>query len=82
MIYTRVGDDVLKNYYNKLPEKQRAIFNGATFTSVCKFEGSILKQTHSKAMVSANKKAILHKIDVISLIRNGDIINKQVYLKK
>jgi len=82
MIFTRIGDDVLKNYYNKLPENQRAIFNSATFTSVCKFEGNIIKQTHSKALVSANKKAILHKMNISSLIKNGNIINKQVYLKK
>jgi hypothetical protein len=82
MVFTRLGDDLLKNHYDKLPEKQKVVFNGATFTSVYKFEGEILKQTHSKALVSANKKAILHKTDVIYLIRNGKIINKKVYLKK
>lgn len=82
MIFTRLGDDLLKTHYDKLPEKQKSIFKGATFTSVCKFEGEIIKQTHPKTLVSANKKAILHKTDVISLIRNGKIINKKVYLKK
>jgi len=82
MVFTRLGDNLLKTHYDKLPEKQKAIFNGATFTSVCKFEGIIVKQTHPKTLVSANKKAILHKTDVISLIRNGKLINKKVYLKK
>lgn len=82
MIFTRLGDNLLKTHYDRLPEKQKAVFNGAKFTSVCKFEGSVIKQTHPKTLVSANKKAILHKTDVISLIRNGKIINKKVYLKK
>ena len=30
MVFTRLGDDLLKNNYEKLPEKQKAIFNGAT----------------------------------------------------
>lgn len=82
MVFTRLGDDLLKSHYDKLPEKQKAIFNGATYTGVYKFEGEIVKQTHSKALVSANKKAILHRTDVIHLIRNGKIINKKVYLRK
>ena len=80
-VFTRTGDDLLKTYYDKLPDKQKAIFNGATFTSVCRFEGEIIKQTHPNTLVSANKKAILHKTDVISVIRNGKILNKKVYLK-
>jgi len=82
MVFTRTGDDLLKSYYEKLPEKQKAIFNGATFTSVCKFENQIKSQTNTNTLVSANKKAILHKTDIISLIRNGKLINKKVYLQK
>lgn len=80
-VFSRTGDDVLKKLYDKMSESQRGIFVGAQYTGLYRFEEEVESVNEEKAIVSVNKKAVLHKLELVLLARKGSAINKQIYLK-
>jgi len=80
-IFSRKGDDVLKQLYNKMSESQQRIFIGADYTSLYRFENEIIKISEPNAKLSANKKAVLHQLNLLILTQRGEAINKIIHLK-
>ena len=80
-VFTRVGDDVLKKAYDKMSESKRNVFVGAQYTSLYRFEDDVESVDQEKAIVSVNKKAVLHKLELVLLAKKGSAINKHIYLK-
>jgi hypothetical protein len=69
-----------KTSYNKLKEKDRAVFKSATYTSIYRFDQPIIKQSNPLATVSKTQKAILLKCSILSLINNSVNISNQIQL--
>jgi len=80
-IFSRKGDDVLKQLYNKMTDSQQRIFIGADYTALYRFENEIKEVSEPNAKISANKKAVLHQLKLLILTQRGEAINKIINLK-
>lgn len=80
-IFHRKSNNLLKHKYLQMSDAQRIIFSGADYTSIYRFETEIESVDRDKGQVSANKKALLHKIKIISITRNGFVLNKRIHLQ-
>lgn len=80
-VFHRNGDDLLKDRYDKMPETQRIIFYGASYTCLYRFEEEIdsLKSVYGK--LSKNKLTAFSKLDVLKLTENGQYLNHEIKLK-
>jgi len=79
--FIRTGDDVLKKTYDKMSESKKGVFVGARYTGLYRFEEEVQSVSEEKAIVSVNKKAVLHKLELVLLAKKGSAINKHIYLK-
>lgn len=79
--FVRTGDDVLKKTYDKMSESKKGVFEGARYTGLYRFEEEVVSVDEEKAIVSVNKKAVLHKLELVLLAKNGSAINKHIFLK-
>lgn len=79
--FVRTGDDVLKKTYDKMSDSKKGVFEGARYTGLYRFEEEVVSVDQEKAIVSVNKKAVLHKLELVLLAKNGKAINKHIYLK-
>lgn len=80
-IFHRKSNNLLKHKYLQMTDAQRIIFSGADYTSIYRFETEIKSVDRDKGQISANKKALLHKIKIISVTRNGYVLNKRIHLQ-
>jgi hypothetical protein len=80
-IFNRKSNNLLKHQYLQMTDAQRIIFSGADYTSIYRFESEIKSVDRDKGQISANKKALLHKIKIISVTRNGYVLNKRIHLQ-
>ncbi|GAA4198375.1 hypothetical protein GCM10022289_06990 [Pedobacter jeongneungensis] len=68
--YQAIG--TAKTEFNKLKAKDKAVFNGATYTSIYRFESPVTSSTNPASNVSKSKKAVMLKSSIMDLI-NGKI---------
>jgi hypothetical protein len=80
-IFERKGDDLLKKAYEKMKDSQRMIFNNAVYTSVYRFKTEVNEINNSNVKLSPSKRAVMHKLDMLKLIYNQELINKTIKLK-
>lgn len=57
-----------KKEFDKLNPENQQSFGQAYYTSIYRFENSILKQTNSRGKVSSNKQAVMIKVPIPMLI--------------
>lgn len=63
--------------YRKLKQADKAIFENAMYTSIYRFDHTVIKQSNDKAKIAASKKAVMLQCEVVDLIEGRiDISNK------
>ncbi|HWK98374.1 MAG TPA: hypothetical protein VNQ55_00440 [Parapedobacter sp.] len=69
-----------KSEYQKLKQVDKAIFEGATYTNIYRFEHSVIKQSNSKAKVAASRRAVMLQCGVLDLIEGKINISNNIQL--
>ena len=75
-------DSNIKKSFYKLKGEDRKIFNDASYTSIYRFKNSVKSVSNTSAKVSPNKKAVLLKIDAMSLILGEKSVANTIQLSK
>lgn len=71
-----------KTEYNKLKSKDKAVFNGAMYTSIYRFESPVTSTSNSASNLSKSKKAVMLKASVMDLINGKINVSNQIQLSK
>ncbi|TCD08527.1 hypothetical protein EZ449_11830 [Pedobacter frigidisoli] len=71
-----------KTEFNKLKSKDKAVFNGATYTSVYRFESPVTSTTNPASNLSKSKKAVMFKSSIMDLINGKINVSNQIQLSK
>lgn len=78
--YQAVG--TAKTAFNKLKAKDKAVFNGATYTSIYRFESAVTSSTNPASNVSKSKKAVMLKSSIMDLINGKINVSNSIQLSK
>lgn len=78
--YQAIGS--AKTEFNKLKAKDKAIFNGATYTSIYRFETVVTSSTNPASNVSKSKKAVMLKSSIMDLINGKINVSNSIQLSK
>ncbi|MBT2564512.1 hypothetical protein J7E50_06385 [Pedobacter sp. ISL-68] len=78
--YQAIGS--AKAEFNKLKAKDKAVFNGATYTSIYRFESVVTSSTNPASNVSKSKKAVMLKSSVMDLINGKINVSNSIQLSK
>jgi len=78
--YQAVG--TAKTEFNKLKAKDKAVFNGATYTSIYRFESVVTSSTNPASNVSKSKKAVMLKSSIMDLINGKINVSNTIQLSK
>lgn len=71
-----------KTEYNKLKSQDKAVFNGASYTSIYRFESPVTSTTNPASNVSKSKKAVMLKSNITDLINGKINVSNQIQLSK
>ncbi|WP_426328309.1 hypothetical protein [Pedobacter sp. R-06] len=71
-----------KTEFNKLKAKDKAVFNGATYTSIYRFESAVTSSTNPASNVSKSKKAVMLKSSIMDLINGKINVSNSIQLSK
>ncbi len=71
----------LKTEFNKLPGKDKPIFNTATFVSIQRFSKDIASNQNQTVKVSASGKAAMQQVKAMDLINGRANLNNSIQLK-
>ncbi|TCD29263.1 hypothetical protein EZ456_03620 [Pedobacter psychrodurus] len=71
-----------KTEFNKLKAKDKAVFNGATYTSIYRFESVVTSSTNPASNVSKSKKAVMLKSSIMDLINGKINVSNSIQLSK
>jgi len=78
--YQPVG--TAKTEYNKLKSKDKAVFNGATYTSVYRFDSPVTNTSNPASNISKSGKAVMLKSSILDLINGKINVSNQIQLSK
>ncbi|WP_316827659.1 hypothetical protein [Pedobacter miscanthi] len=78
--YQPVG--TAKTEFNKLKAKDKAVFNGATYTSIYRFESLVTSSINPASNVSKSKKAVMLKSSIMDLINGKINVSNTIQLSK
>jgi len=78
--YQAIGS--AKTEFNKLKAKDKAVFNGATYTSIYRFESAVTSSTNPASNVSKSKKAVMLKSSIMDLINGKINVSNSIQLSK
>ncbi len=71
----------LKTEFNKLPGKDKTIFNTATFVSIQRFSKNIASNQNQTVKVSASGKAAMQQVKALDFINGKANLNNAIQLK-
>lgn len=71
-----------KSEFNKLKNQDKAVFNGAMYTSIYRFESPVTNVTNPASNLSKSKKAVMLKSNIINLINGKVNVSNQIQLLK
>ena len=71
-----------KTEFNKLKSKDKAVFNGATYTSIYRFESVVSGTSNPASNISKSKKAVMLKSNIMDLINGKINVSNQIQLSK
>lgn len=72
----------LKRQYNKLKTENKKVFDDASYTIIYRFDKEVLSQTNAAAKLSKSRKAIMHRMDAMSLINGQANVANTIQLNK
>lgn len=73
-------DDKIKKTFYRLKGEDRQIFKEASYTSIYRFKNEVKAVSNTNARVSPNKKAVLLKVDAMSLILGEKSVSNKIQL--
>ncbi|WP_316832155.1 hypothetical protein [Pedobacter aquatilis] len=71
-----------KTEFNKLKSQDKAVFNGATYTSIYRFESLVTNTSNLASNISKSKKAVMLKSSIMDLINGKINVSNQIQLSK
>jgi len=71
-----------KAEFNKLKSKDKAVFNGATYTSIYRFESTVISTGNPSSNISKSKKAVMLRSSIMDLINGKTNVSNQIQLSK
>ncbi|RZL39360.1 MAG: hypothetical protein EOO96_00840 [Pedobacter sp.] len=71
-----------KTEFNKLKSKDKAVFTGATYTGIYRFESPVTSTSNPASNISKSKKAVMLKSSIIDLINGKINVSNQIQLSK
>ncbi|MEH3114683.1 hypothetical protein [Pedobacter terrae] len=71
-----------KTEFNKLKAKDKAVFNGATYTSIYRFESVVTSSSNPASNISKSKKAVMLKSSITDLINGKVNVSNNIQLSK
>ncbi|MGQ7854917.1 hypothetical protein ACUN24_11825 [Pedobacter sp. WC2501] len=78
--YQAIG--TAKTEFSKLKAKDKAVFNGATYTSIYRFESPVTSSANPSSNVSKSKKAVMLKSSIMDLINGKINVSNTIQLSK
>jgi len=75
-------DNAVKKSFYSLKGEDRKVFEGASYTSIYRFKNPVKSISNSNAKVSPNKKAVLLRLDAMSLILGEKSMANTIQLSK
>lgn len=78
--YQAIG--TAKTEFGKLKPKDKAVFNGATYTSIYRFESAVTSSSNPASNVSKSKKAVMLKSNISDLINGKINVSNSIQLAK
>ncbi len=81
-VFYRLNKYSLRQDYNKMSNADKEIFATANYTSIYKFENQIATVSNAGANISASKKAIMLKQNVLDVIMEKKSIENKITLTK
>lgn len=79
--FVRFDNTAIKDFYQKLSDSEKTIFNGSVYTCVYKFENEIDSLSNNNAKLSLSKKAVLLKLEILEVLNSHSTIKNQIQLK-
>ncbi|RZL34790.1 MAG: hypothetical protein EOO96_08615 [Pedobacter sp.] len=67
-----------KTEFNKLKSQDKAVFNGANYTSIYRFEFTVTSTSNPASNLSKSKKAVMLKSSVMDLINGKINVSNQI----
>ena len=81
-VFSQLNKFILKDEYKKMSNADKEIFTTANYTAIFRFENEVLTSANKESKISANKKAVMTKLNVLDLITNKKSIENNINLKK
>ena len=75
-------DAQMKKSFDYLKKEDRKIFDDASFVGIYRFKESVKDVSNKLAKVAPSKKAVMLKIDAMSLIHGEKTIQNKIQLSK
>ncbi len=80
--FSRLNHFSLKDEYQKLSTADREVFATAIYTSIFRFENNVAASSNGDSKMSANKKAVMLKLNTLDIINNKKSIANKITLLK
>ena len=80
--FTRLNKNSFKKDYQKLSNADKEIFSSANFTTIFKFETAVAASSNKETKISAGKKAVMLKINMLDLVTDKKSIENKINLTK
>jgi hypothetical protein len=79
--FSRLNKFLIKEEYDKMSAADKEIFATANYTSIFRFETAITGTTNKESKISADKRAVMLKLNALDIISNKRSIENKIQLK-
>ncbi len=81
-IFARLNTFSLKKDYQQLSNADKEIFHGAGYTAIYRFSSSVSQADNADSKISADKKAVMLRMNVLDIVTNKKSIQNTITLTK
>ncbi|MEP7238326.1 MAG: hypothetical protein ABI685_10690 [Ferruginibacter sp.] len=81
-LFSRLNLFSFKDEYKKLSNADKEVFASANYTSIFKFEGSVIAASNKETKISPSKKAVMLKLNALDIITEKRSIENKITLTK
>ncbi len=81
-IFSRLNIFLLKDDYQKMSNADREIFATASYTSIFRFDNEVTGTSNKESNLSANKKAVMLKLNAVDIMTGKKSIENKINLTK
>ncbi len=81
-VFTRLNLFSFKDEYKKLSNADKEIFTTANYTSIFKFENTVVAASNKDTKISPSKKAVMLKLNALDIVSEKKSIENKITLTK